>query len=84
LVTIPLGIIRNGFRVLTIGLLCVYVDPGMIHSIIHRRGGPIFFVLSLIPLFGLLFLLRKLEKRGRANESERPTVQPRMDADGHR
>jgi exosortase C (VPDSG-CTERM-specific) len=85
LVTIPLGIIRNGFRVLTIGLLCVYVDPGMIHSFIHHRGGPIFFILSLIPLFAFLVLLRKREKRGQehAKESERHPVQPRMDTDGH-
>lgn len=76
LVTIPLGIIRNGLRVLTIGLLCVYVDPGMIHSFIHRRGGPVFFALSLIPLLGLLILLRKREQRAqqRAKEPGRPTV----------
>jgi exosortase C (VPDSG-CTERM-specific) len=76
LVTIPLGIIRNGFRVLTIGLLCVYVDPGMIHSVIHHRGGPVFFVLSLIPLFALLVLLRKREQREREKvgkgEREKP------------
>src|SRR5467141_474838 len=47
---IPLGILRNGFRILVIGLLCVNVGPQMIHSLIHRRGGPAFFMLSLIPL----------------------------------
>lgn len=62
LVTIPLGIIRNGFRVVVISMLCVYVNPDMIHSPIHHRGGPIFFVLSLVPLFGLLVLLRRREK----------------------
>ena len=61
ILTIPLGIVRNGFRVLTISLLCVHVDPSMIHSAIHHRGGPIFFALSLIPLFALLFYLRRRE-----------------------
>jgi exosortase C (VPDSG-CTERM-specific) len=56
---IPLGILRNGFRILVIGLLCVNVGPQMIHSLIHRRGGPVFFVLSLIPFFLVLWLLRK-------------------------
>ncbi len=37
---IPLGILRNGFRILVIGLLCVNAGPQMIHSLIHRRGGP--------------------------------------------
>ena len=56
---IPLGIVRNGFRILTIGLLCVHVGPHMIDSVIHHRGGPIFFALSLIPLFLLLVWLRR-------------------------
>jgi exosortase C (VPDSG-CTERM-specific) len=50
LVVIPLALLRNGFRVFTIGQLCVNVSPNMIDSYIHRKGGPIFFVLSLIPL----------------------------------
>jgi exosortase C (VPDSG-CTERM-specific) len=56
---IPLAILRNGFRILVIGLLCVHMGPQMIHSLIHRRGGPVFFVLSLIPFFLVLWLLRK-------------------------
>jgi exosortase C (VPDSG-CTERM-specific) len=58
-IVIPLGIVRNGFRILVIGLLCVHVGPQMIHSLIHRRGGPLFFVLSLVPLLLFLWLLRK-------------------------
>jgi exosortase C (VPDSG-CTERM-specific) len=60
---IPLGILRNGFRILVIGLLCVYVGPHMIDSMIHRRGGPLFFALSLVPLFLLLWWLRRQEQR---------------------
>jgi exosortase C (VPDSG-CTERM-specific) len=58
---IPLGILRNGLRILFIGLLCVHAGPGMINSIFHKRGGPPFFVLSLIPLFLLLWWLRRGE-----------------------
>jgi|SRR5262245_16139239 len=56
---VPLAILRNGFRILVIGLLCVNAGPEMIHSPIHRRGGPLFFMLSLIPFFLVLWLLRK-------------------------
>jgi exosortase C (VPDSG-CTERM-specific) len=66
---IPLGILRNGFRILVIGLLCVNAGPQMIHSVIHRRGGPVFFVLSLIPFLVLLWWLRKGEIRVRPAES---------------
>jgi exosortase C (VPDSG-CTERM-specific) len=58
---IPLGILRNGFRILVIGLLCVHVGPEMINSFIHRKGGPFFFVLSLFPLFLILIWLRARE-----------------------
>jgi exosortase len=59
---IPLGILRNGFRILVIGLLCVHVGPYMIDSSIHHQGGPLFFALSLIPLFLLLWWLRHRER----------------------
>ena len=60
---VPLGILRNGFRILVIGLLCVNAGPQMIHSLIHRRGGPFFFLLSLIPFLLLLWWLRRGEIR---------------------
>ena len=69
---IPLGIARNGLRVAVIGNLCVQFGPQMIHSIIHRRGGPLFFTLSLIPLFLLLWWLRRSEATG----SQRPASGP--------
>jgi exosortase/archaeosortase family protein len=58
----PLAIARNAFRILVIGLLCVHVGPHMIESYIHRQGGPIFFALSLVPLFLMLVLLKRQER----------------------
>jgi exosortase C (VPDSG-CTERM-specific) len=60
---VPLGLFRNGFRVFVIGQLCIHMGPQMINSPIHRKGGPIFFVLSLIPLFLVLLVLQRSEKR---------------------
>jgi len=62
LAVIPLALLRNGFRVFVIGQLCVHVGPEMINSPIHHHGGPIFFILSLIPFFLLLIFLRKSER----------------------
>ncbi|MFL6414206.1 MAG: exosortase/archaeosortase family protein [Bryobacteraceae bacterium] len=62
---IPLGIIRNGFRIAVISWLCVNYGPQMINSSIHHRGGPIFFVMSLIPLFLLLWWLWRGEEKKR-------------------
>jgi exosortase C (VPDSG-CTERM-specific) len=58
---IPLGLLRNGLRILVISLLCVHIGPEMINSVIHRRGGPVFFALSLVPLFAMLWLFRRQE-----------------------
>lgn len=69
LAAIPLGFLRNGFRIAVIGLLCINFGPGMIHSPIHRQGGPLFFVLSLFPLFLLLWYLRRKERPSHATES---------------
>lgn len=63
LFVIPLGVIRNGFRIAVLAWLCVYYSPDMINSIIHHRGGPLFFGLSLGPLFALLWWLRRGETR---------------------
>jgi exosortase C (VPDSG-CTERM-specific) len=61
-VVLPLALVRNGFRVFTIGELCVHISPKMIDSPIHHQGGPLFFVLSLIPFFMLLAWLRRAEQ----------------------
>lgn len=63
LAVIPLGIFRNALRIVTIGELCVRVDPGFIDSAIHRRGGPVFFVISLAPFLLLLYWLRRTDVR---------------------
>jgi len=71
LAVIPLALLRNGFRVFVIGELCVHISPRMIDSPIHHKGGPIFFVLSLIPFFLLLYFLRKGETADTVRQSNK-------------
>jgi exosortase C (VPDSG-CTERM-specific) len=66
---IPLGLLRNGFRILVVALLCVHIGPHMINSPIHRKGGPIFFAASLVPLFILLWALYRSEQKTAAKGS---------------
>jgi exosortase C (VPDSG-CTERM-specific) len=56
---LPLGVLRNAVRIYVIGWLCVHHGPEMIDNWIHRKGGPLFFAVSLVPLFLLAWLLRK-------------------------
>jgi exosortase C (VPDSG-CTERM-specific) len=73
LAVIPLALLRNGFRIFVIGQLCVHISPDMINSPIHRHGGPLFFLLSLIPFFLFLIFLIKSERRG-----EKPSTQTKV------
>jgi exosortase C (VPDSG-CTERM-specific) len=64
LAVLPIALLRNALRVTTIGELCVRIGPEMIDSYIHRHGGPIFFIISLVPFSLLLFLLIKTDRKG--------------------
>lgn len=61
LATIPLGLLRNAARITVLGWLSVNVDAGIINGPLHHQGGPIFFALSLVPLFGLLWYFKRSE-----------------------
>ena len=63
LAVFPLALLRNAIRIVIIGELCVHVSPDMINSYIHKHGGPLFFVASLVPMFLLLLFLRRAEAR---------------------
>lgn len=69
LFVVPLAILRNGFRISTLAYLCENISPDMIDSWVHHRGGPLFFALSLIPFFILLYVLWRTEPRNPARES---------------
>jgi len=61
LAVLPLALLRNAFRIFTLGQLCVLVDPDIVHTLIHKRGGPIFFAFSLVPFLLLLVFLKRSE-----------------------
>lgn len=65
---IPLALLRNGFRIFVIGELCVRIGPHMIDSFVHKKGGPIFFALSLIPFSILVYFLVKSDRRQSASK----------------
>jgi exosortase C (VPDSG-CTERM-specific) len=71
-VVIPIAIFRNGLRIFTIGQLCVHIGPEMIDSFIHKHGGPIFFMISLVPFFLVLFLMIKLERISQKTPTSTP------------
>jgi exosortase len=63
LVAIPLSIARNGFRIFTLSMLGLHVDPGFLFGSLHQKGGILFFILALSAVMALLWLLRRTEDR---------------------
>jgi exosortase len=59
---IPLAILKNGIRIVTLSVLGVYFDERILQSDLHHKGGVVFFVLSLLLLSGLIFFLRRVDK----------------------
>src|SRR5436190_22517396 len=80
LAIVPIGILRNGFRILVISWTTIYVNRGIIDGPLHHKGGPLFFVLSLALLFGLLIMLRRSEQRGTRS---RQTGHPETNSANH-
>ena len=71
---IPLGILRNAFRIFTLAQLAVHYDPNILDSPLHHRGGPVFFAVSLAPFFLLIWLLRKWETRLEKQKAGKETI----------
>jgi exosortase len=66
LATIPLLIVKNGIRIVTLSLLSIYIDPSFLTGSLHHQGGVLFFLLALVILTLLLRLLQKPERRRRS------------------
>jgi exosortase len=60
LLALPVVCVTNGLRIAGLTLLAQYVNPGILQSSLHHRGGLGFFALALVLLFGVLFLLQRL------------------------
>jgi exosortase len=58
---IPIAAMKNGLRIFVISQLGTRVDPGFFDGDLHRRGGVIFFVISLVVMTVLLWGLRRTE-----------------------
>jgi exosortase len=61
ILALPLAIIKNGIRIVTLSLLSIYVDPGFLTGRLHREGGFVFFLLVLAILVPILRMLQKSE-----------------------
>ena len=67
LVIFPITIFKNGLRIVTLGLLGSYVNPEILNTDVHKKGGIPFFFLSLMVLGVILWFLRRSEVQSSRN-----------------
>ncbi len=60
---IPILVIKNAVRIVTIYLLAAYLNPAFLHGWLHTSGGVVFYLLGLISLIPVTVLLRRWEGR---------------------
>ena len=60
--TVPIAMLTNAVRIVTIWFLGTHVDVGFLYGNLHRNGGILFSLISLSILMSFLCILRKLER----------------------
>jgi exosortase/archaeosortase family protein len=60
-VVLPLAVVKNGIRIVSLSLLAMHVDPGFLAGSLHHEGGIVFYLLALTLLAPILGLLRRSE-----------------------
>jgi exosortase len=58
---VPVTILKNAIRIVSISLLSIHVDPSFITGRLHHDGGVVFFLIALALITPLLTVLRKAE-----------------------
>jgi exosortase len=63
LLLIPLTIAKNAFRIFTLSTLGMYVNPSFLSGRLHHQGGIVFFAVSFVALWAMVWALQKLEDK---------------------
>jgi exosortase len=61
LITIPLSIVKNAIRIVTLTILATRVDPGFLTGRLHHQGGFVFYLISLCLVYPIWKILQKTE-----------------------
>jgi exosortase len=63
LAVLPLAILKNAVRIVTLSLLAEHLDPSFLDGQLHHEGGIVFFAMSLALLVSLIPVLRRFDGR---------------------
>lgn len=63
LLVVPLSIIKNAIRIVTLTMLAIRVDPSFLTGHLHHDGGFVFFLIALGLMYPIWKLLRVTDKQ---------------------
>ena len=69
LIVVPLVVVKNAIRIVTLSMLGIYVDPGFLNGPLHHRGGILFFLVAVALLAQIVMVMRWLERKPAAVSS---------------
>jgi exosortase len=72
LAIVPVVIVKNAVRIVTVTLLATYVNPGFLTGRLHHDGGVVFFLMGLGLLAPVLALLSRGARRPSPGGTGRP------------
>lgn len=79
LASLPLSIVKNAVRIVTLTLLATHIDMSFLTGKLHHRGGFVFFLLTLAFMIPIWRMLKKWEDRllaRKANSLGSPMFSP--------
>jgi exosortase len=62
-ILIPLVIVKNAIRIVTLSTLALYVNPSFLTGRLHHKGGIVFFLIAVAMLFPIVAIMRRYEKK---------------------
>ena len=62
LIVLPLSIVKNAIRIVTLTMLATHVDPSFLTGRLHHEGGFVFYLISLALVYPMWKILQKTEK----------------------
>ncbi len=60
---VPLVIVKNAIRIVTLSTLALYVNPNFLSGRLHHQGGIFFFLIAAAMLIPVVAVMRRYEKK---------------------
>ncbi|MGH9521381.1 MAG: exosortase/archaeosortase family protein [Terriglobales bacterium] len=57
--TVPIVILKNGVRIVTLTLGAIYIDPSFLTGPLHHDGGIVFFLIGMVMLIPVIWVLKR-------------------------